>query len=437
MRRIGALGALAVALLPFGGTDERPLPLHSPESALPALTALVWETSGSRLVRLDSSTFAPLKSSSRIGFYDGWVRSPDGKQVAVATHPYNTSREWPSTLRFADARTLKWSPRRIPLGGAFRGALWPNPGTLLALTTNDCCTLDLTLATIDVRAGAVRARQTVAGPVGTIARGTDSLVLLSHDRDAISPVRLTVVGADASIRTVRLERILSGILLPDASQVGDQQTPGLAVDPDGGVAYVVGGDGLVAAVSLTDLSVSYHRPATSLLARAVGWLTPAAAAKAVNGASRSARWLGDGLLAVTGSDGTAAKNADGTITFEYRPAGLQIVDTRSWSIRTINSGADWIAVADGMLLTTGGTTRSDGSSTVYAGEGLAAFGADGLLRWRIGEGQRSSLLGAYGSRAFVGKSSGHGYEILDVRTGRMIRSVGGGSFPLLLLGSGR
>jgi hypothetical protein len=139
---------------------------------------------------------------------------------------------------------------------------------------------------------------------------------------------------------------------------------------------------------------------------------------------------------VTGSDGTGAKNADGTITFEYRPTGLHVIDTRSWSIRTIDDGADSVAVADGMLLATGGTTRSDGSGTVNAGEGLAAFGADGLLRWRIRPGERSSLLGVYGARALVAKASFHGYDVIDVRNGRGVRSVRGDRFPLLLLGGG-
>jgi hypothetical protein len=62
--------------------------------------------------------------------------------------------------------------------------------------------------------------------------------------------------------------------------------PGFAVDPSTGRAFVVSPDRLIAVVDLQTLEVSHHGATRSL-------------AKAVDGPSRTAAWLGNGLLAVS------------------------------------------------------------------------------------------------------------------------------------------
>lgn len=334
---------------------------------------------------------------------------------------------------------MRWVKQGVQLNGSFRAALWPTPLTILALTDRLCCTLDLTLATVDAAAKKVVARQTVEGPVSAIGRANDALVLLGYRQGEIGPARLTVIGADASLRSVRIDRILAGTVWPqDASSdpIGTQQRPGLAVDAAGGVAYVIGGDGLVATVDLHDLAVSYHRPASSVAARLSEWLTPGAQAKGVNGPLRRAQWLGDGLIAVTGSDDSMVRQQDGTVAFATQPAGLQVIDTRDWSVRTVDAAADTATVAEGVLLATGGTWKSEGSSSTETGEGLAAYNADGSLLWRLGAGTRRWVLGAYRSRAMVQRASGNSYDVVDLATGNVLRSVGGDWLPSLLLGAG-
>ena len=115
------------------------------------------------------------------------------------------------------------------------------------------------------------------------------------------------------------------------------------------MAYVVDPSGLVASVDLDTLGVAYHQLGSgSLLTRIANWLTPAAEAKEANGSQLSAQWLGKGLMAVAGVQETATAQAD-----TYRPMGLQILGTRSWSVRMLDPRADTFMVANGALLVTG------------------------------------------------------------------------------------
>jgi hypothetical protein len=139
---------------------------------------------------------------------------------------------------------------------------------------------------------------------------------------------------------------------------------------------------------------------------------------------------------MAGSNGTTVKEKDGSLTLSFEPAGLQIVDTADWSARTIDARADNALVADGVLLATGGTWSYGGGSPAGTGIGVAAYGVDGRLRWRFGDGGRRHLGTAYGSLATV-YAEGTGPSVaLDLDTGRVVRSFGDGQFPQLLLGAG-
>jgi hypothetical protein len=93
----------------------------------------------------------------------------------------------------------------------------------------------------------------------------------------------------------------------------------------------------VAAVDLLSLTASYHRPtaAVSALGRLNAWLQPSAEAKGDDGPVRRAQWLGRGLLLVSGS------NVRGTTTdVESEPAGVDLIDTRRWTVRTLDPDGD-------------------------------------------------------------------------------------------------
>jgi hypothetical protein len=76
--------------------------------------------------------------------------------------------------------------------------------------------------------------------------------------------------------------------------------PGFAVDRAGQAAYVIDPEGVVARVDLTTLDVSYHAKGTRRLARAT---------KQINGPMSSARWVGDGRIAVSGTNAKLRKDA--------------------------------------------------------------------------------------------------------------------------------
>src|SRR5436190_8788674 len=442
MRRIGVtLGGFAalaaVLVVPLGG-QGRPLPLHAPIAATASLTGIVNDAAGARLARVDPNTFRVTRRSALVGYYDGWVRSPGGKLLAVST--YASELNPISTLRFASAATLRWARHGVRLDGSFRAATWPAAGRLVALVEvvdAGCCSSHFELETVDTVAKKVVARRTLEGTVFSVARSADGLVLLVAPRDDIGTARLVAVSPDASTHEVALERILAGSFWPQDAQsegMGRIRQPGLAVDAGAGVAYVVDPGGLVAQVSLGDLSVSYHQLSASLLDRVAAWLTPAAQAKGANGPTRSAAWLGDGLLLVAGRDESAVRQADGTMLFSERPAGLEVVDTSDWSVQTLDPDADTAVVAEGALLATGSSWRSDQNASV--GHGVAAYGPDGSLRWRLDGGRTRWVVTTYGRFAVVGGESSQPYELVDLATGKVVRSLGAQIFPALLLGTG-
>jgi hypothetical protein len=126
---------------------------------------------------------------------------------------------------------------------------------------------------------------------------------------------------------------------------------------------------------------------------------------ATSAATRDALWLGRGLLAITGLDGT-------------RPAGLTLVDTRRWSARKVDSRATAAAVAGGTLLAT-----SVFDSRPTAGSGLTGYSLRGRRRFhRYGDAPLGVV--PVGRRVLVADARGGRVEMLDARTGRLLRRYG-------------
>lgn len=402
----------AVGLTAYGGsTSARRLPLRSLRPETEHLTAIVESRGRSRLVRVDPASLRTVRTSAwRIGAPQGWISSLGGRRVALA----ECRRKCNSfVLRFANAATLRWTSGTAPLDGALYAGLWPRPGTLYALVGGDTA---LALDTVDTGTRRIVASKPVSGPGLQLARTADGLVLLTGAENAIVPARLLVIGPDGTVRSVTVQRILAGTHYDSTSPdlIGTTNLPGLAVDPKSGIAYVIDPSGLVAAVDLGDLSVAYHQLGSgSLLTRIADWLTPPAEAKGTNGATLSAQWLGNGLIAAAGTQESATAQVD-----SYRPTGLRIIDTRNWSVRMLDPRADRFLVADGLLLATG-TRSSYGDSQHVHGEGLAAYGPNGLLRWRLkGLGEQIYLFQAYRSLALVyGRGAAH---LVDLKSGRVV-----------------
>ena len=185
----------------------------------------------------------------------------------------------------------------------------------------------------------------------------------------------------------------------------EQQTPGLAVDPVGRKAYVVGGDRVVT-VDLRTLATSDRGPLRTLT-------------KLVAGATRSASGSATACCASSGT------NWDGQST---GPAGLRIVDVRSWTTRIVNREAGSFTVAAGRLLVENALPRR---------AVVIAYGFDGAERYRL-ELAESTWMKKQGD---LGYSCRHAYlrSVVDLRRGRVLRDgFGPGTrCPTLLSGDSR
>jgi len=208
----------------------------------------------------------------------------------------------------------------------------------------------------------------------------DRLVLLASPLERIGPVRLQVVDDQGRLRSVELHRVKAGYQNPPdwdrPGAYGISRDAGLAVDPDGGRAFVIAADAPVAEVDLASLRVTYRhlRQPASLLRRMAHWLVPPAQAKQVAGAWRSACWLGEGTLAVWGASSSITGATVETQRQEVRRSGLKLIDTRGWTVRTLDPAAETAGWRAGRLLTFGGTwdheaQRENGAGVTIHGPG--------------------------------------------------------------------
>jgi hypothetical protein len=282
----------------------------------------------------------------------------------------------------------------------------------------------------------VSARPT-EGLVLGVGRTATALVLLLAPDDGIGTARLATLDADGAYRTVDLRRTAAGYRYPtEGDPVGEERVPGLAIDAGGGHAYAVGAGEPVADIDLRSLTVSYHelsRP-ISLFGRLRNWLEPKAEAKGpLLGSMRRALWLGNGVVAVFGTDDEGTIDAAGRPQLTETPSGLQLVNTHDWSVRTLDPGADAAEVAQGALLTTGMVWRSD--TQTLTGTGLTIFGADGAVRAHL-FGSRPLIFQTVGPWALVpfAPPATTGYDVVDVRSGRVVTTIPDREPPFVLAG---
>jgi hypothetical protein len=384
-----------------------------------------------RLVRIGPDTLRP-RSGRGIGVGSAGCAARSGGQACWTIPPWSFS---PDRTLLAVARNDGTAARSLRLvrigqmsvvadvpiaGGAVGLVAWPVRGRLLALQ-EVCCDERQRLLVIDVARRRVAMRRALGGTVVRVARAPRELILLVAPAKRIGPARLAVADGRGAVRSVRLERMLAG-----TRRVGRLdyrfERPGLAVDPAGRRGFVVGRD-LVAGVDLVRGAVSYHeltRPA-SLLGRLREWLDPVAHAKGATGPTRSAEWLGDGRLAVTGADEESFTDARGRDETRIRPAGLSLVDTRAWSARTVDAGATDVSVAGQLLLATGFSW--DSATGEEDGIGLAGYGLAGDKRFQLFDGRQAWIEQIYDGRAYVRALQPDGrapLRVVDLVAGRSV-----------------
>lgn len=436
---IAAFFALLLALAASGGSPPDPRPpatLSAPARQTAHLLGIVQTERAATLVRVNPTTIRALPKPrlSLRKHAPAWSLSPDRSALAVVTYRETFSEEGEAAVRLISVRRMAVLGD-VKVGTGYVQAIsWPAPGRLLLAATS-CCPASIALTVVDTAARRVISRAEVPGRVLHAERTADELILLLAPPDGIGQVRLSVFDATGEARLTPLAGVSGGWggSGDESNPVGRQQVPALAVDPATARAFVIDPQGTAVQIDLRSMAITRHRlsGARSVLGRLHDWLEPEASAKAIDGPSRSAVWLGNGLIAVTGQNSSASRDRTGAVQISVRPAGLTIVDTATWSSRRMAADVDSVHPADGGLLVTG--VGVDSSPERRSAIGISLYTADGRKRFQALRGKSVSVAQVLGRRALVYVESDPDLRMVDLSSGRLLekrwRQV-----PWLLLG---
>lgn len=413
MRRFAILLALVLFAALVSGSARESAAVAKPPPKATAVLAITGGNAVPRLAWLDPATLRQLPGRRSLELpYGGWspLLSPSGRVVALGGGGADG-------VRLVDVRGMKITARiaRRSATRSLTPILWPHPQRLLVLDRPQ-------------RADVSHARLLVIDPVQrrlltqvrietssehwlAWAQAGSSLVALVARENGLS--RLVTYGAGGGVLDA------TDLSIPVRSLDNDRHMqPGLAVDREGRRAFVVDA-ATIAAVDLSTFEVSYARLAESRspFARFLAWLEPVAHAKFLSGFSRSATWLGEDTLAVSGN---AWESPHSTAT------GLQLVDTTTGTTRTIEPRASGHAYSGGILLAFGASRNAE--TNIAAGMGVAAFASDGTRLWSTLGDEPVWLVetaGGYGYAPTAEEVYPQGVRVIDLATGAVLRTVRG------------
>ena len=293
---------------------------------------------GASLGRWDPLTLAPASRQVHLAeYHDAWAVSPDGKRAAFGL----LEAGYPTLIgvRIVDLERIKVL-RDVELGAIPSTLAWVSPRVLLARPGGAgrpvcrergrgrrVCTAPWNgVAVIDPAVGRVLRRHRLVGRPSVSARTPSGFVVLLR-----APPRLAHVDASGRSRVVGLRGARGGAR---KAVIELFSRSGLAVDPTGERAFVVAANAPVAEVDLRTMRVTYHRVAGLIRAGRPQL------------GMRQALWLGDGRIAVSGHDLITDRRG----TRMPVPAGVAVLDTASWTARTIDSRASTVTPAGDRLL---------------------------------------------------------------------------------------
>jgi hypothetical protein len=380
-----------------------------------------------RLARIDTATLRALAGRRpALGVSMGaWAFSPDRTQLVIGSERADKT----AVLRFVDLRTMqKRADLRMPPGAYIDTIAWVVPDRIVALRGTSA---GFAVVVVDPTRLRRLSERYLNGSLTSIQRWPEGLVVLLGPEQGIGPSRLVVADRDGGLRSTELTDIWSGWEVEDEeNHVGRTRMPALTVDPYGRSAYVVDPDGRIAVIDLVSLSVVYHTPKEprTTIARLLGWLQPAAEAKAFEGPVRYARWVSESVLAVYGANHYARDEAGNVVHHGTRGAGLKLVDTRSWTVRTIDNSTSYARVHQGLVLATSGSCEE----TSCVGDGLTVYDLDGSKLFHVLEGKSVWVRAAYEGRAYVAVNDER-TRVVDLRTGSVVERTT--RLPDLFLGA--
>jgi WD40 repeat protein len=318
--------------------------------AAPHAPVLGFDYGAKRITWYDPSNLAAVKGSALA--WDGqlcsWSFSPDRRRLAVS--------DCNGTLKFFAVPSLKSLGKVAASSRVWDAAslAWLTPTRVLAV--NRAGGSVATLLVVDTATKRVVRRVDLGGVVSARTILGNRVVLLVTPFDSFGPARVVVAGDDGALSTATIDGISAGSHFGDASggePTAEVRTPGFAVDP-AGTAFVVGADLNVAAVDLATMHVTYHGPTRSL-------------AKALNGTTRIAAWLGGGKVAVSGTD-YATTGTGPDLKVSTTPFGLHLLDTSTWTYRTLDPAVRGL-VADGPRI----VASTSSQTSVYSASGAHLY----------------------------------------------------------------
>jgi hypothetical protein len=386
------------------------------------------------LLKLDPRTLRPIGGRLRLGDavdedFAGtrMVVSPDRKTLAFGGYNFGE-------LLFIDLERLE-PPRKLRIvhgheaGNVEVSALaWPQRGLLVALTTVDgawWAPHPSQLVLVDPRRGRVLRRVPLRGGVDGVSVLRDRTVILLRLPVGFGSIPsgipvLETVNPKGRIRTVRL----TGLNLNGRRRVRiagsvfrAELMPGLATD-GARRAFVVAADRPIAEVDLPSLSVRYHH----VRLRGGYFATTRPTAPGSGGVhlrfSRSAAWLGAGILGISGYDELPATLGAGSIGHREATTRTYILDTHRWRLIRSLPATDCKSVRDVILCSGDAVVRGNGASEIETA--LVAYDRRWRIRFRKGPPPLSWQLAA--GRLLVNRYGRPVFE-LDPTTGKRIRRV--------------
>jgi hypothetical protein len=322
--------------------------------------------------------------------------------------------------------------RTLDLGGrsTVGQVAWPRPDRLMAVAGPF---ESPRAVTVSVPGGRVVDSRRIGGRPWVSEATPLGMAILAAPGDRIGTATFVLADPDGGLLRVPLPRIRAGFDEVGPLRLARQITPGLAVDAAGGRAYVVAAnEPLVAEVDLASGAATYHE-----LRGGGGAATVPVAAKGLAfGAFRTARWIGDGTIAVSGEltrtspDRRRAARRLRTV-MRTDPYGLRLIRTTDWTATRLNPLLKSFTLAGDLLL---GMNGEPAALSGAEATGLVAYGTDGRRRFaRFREAGRAWLRGVAWPYAYVREISPRRTLVVDLRNGQTVGETGSRRPPVLLV----
>lgn len=362
-------------------------------SPRPTVLGMVVADGTQTLTRLDAATLAPLAGPTVtvVPTVGRGLRSPDRSLLVFAANSA-------PSLTFVDVDRMQAAePLTVAKAGTAELIAWPEQRRLYAFAWG-CCPVRTDVLIIDPVDRKIVARVPLRGTAVSEAASADGVAVLTSPVKGIGPANLLTVNHEGTARRAAVVRIRAGSKWRTVNfqPVGTIRQPGFAVDPSGRTGYVVDASGLVAQVDLSTLAVSYRASRTF-----------ARADKQVSGPMRRAQWIGNGRIAVSGINAKLTKTRTGWKN-TWAPAGLTLIDTRSWESRLVDARASWFV------------PRRDAILVVSNGN-LTAYNLDGAARYRVPVASTTAFVEAYGDYAYVWEDKT--VRVLDASSGAVVATM--------------